>query len=129
MARWMRAAMLLGFVSLLVGCTTMPYVTGPRPADADEWEYLVVSSKPVFGTPVKQKTASGSASVFPQEATALQAALDRLGYEGWELASVIGSYDGDQEFVLKRRKKKAQGTENTSTDSGSTSSSSTSRSS
>ncbi|MNX57950.1 hypothetical protein D3C86_887760 [compost metagenome] len=88
-----------------------PSITGDRPAAADEWEYLVVSSgKVYFSSPSKQVVdASGSifAAPFSQEAVSTQSALDKLGKEGWELVTIVGQIGGDQEFILKRRKKKA----------------------
>ncbi|HEY9855605.1 MAG TPA: hypothetical protein V6D05_07700, partial [Stenomitos sp.] len=94
---------------LASGCTSLPTFapstnvssTGPAPAAADEWEYLVVSNgKVYFGNPSKQSTASVA---FSEEATSTQSALDKLGQEGWELVGVVGLIGGDQEFLLKRR--------------------------
>jgi len=85
--------------------TSLPSATGATPAAADEWEYLVVTNgKVYFSSPEKQ--ASGSIA-FSEEGTSTQAALDKLGGEGWELVTVVGVIGGDQEFILKRRKKKA----------------------
>lgn len=104
---WLTAAMSMSGCANLPLFASTPAVssTGPMPAAADEWEYLVVSNGRVyFGLPSKQ--ASGSIA-FRDEAVGTQTSLDQLGREGWELVTVVGLIGGDQEFILKRRKKKA----------------------
>lgn len=112
MRRNLTLLILLVAILATSGCATNPLSastgassTGPVPVAADEWEYLVVTNgKVYFGDPIKQ--ASGSVA-FSDEANGTQSALDKLGKEGWELVTVVGVIGGDQEFVLKRRKRKA----------------------
>lgn len=93
-------------------------------APGDQWEYLVVTNGRVYweyaSTSSVQATSSppatwsvngnvyvstSSAYPFPEESVTTEKKLSLLGREGWELVAVVGAIGGDQEFILKRKKK------------------------
>ena len=70
-----------------------------------EWEYLVVTGGGVYFNLVGEDRKQEEIG-FSREANATQDALDILGAQGWELVGIIGAIGGDQEFILKRPKRK-----------------------
>jgi hypothetical protein len=91
----MRFVVIAGaLLSIAIAATLARNVDSKEPADADAWEYLVITGGTVNLESVSssqfkemQKLPDGSF----REASVLQRNLDKLGARGWQLITVNGS--------------------------------------
>ena len=84
-----------------------------EPIPKQQWEYLVISPGKVYFTAISDPTLEGGPKLnrygygdplisLISEATETESIFDKLGSAGWELAGIVGTIGGDQQFVFKR---------------------------
>ena len=84
-----------------------------EPTPKQQWEYLVISPGKVYFTAISDPTLEGGPKLYRygygdplisliSEATETESIFDKLGSAGWELAGILGTIGGDQQFVFKR---------------------------
>jgi hypothetical protein len=83
-------AAVLIVAALLAGWFVWSVRAAPRQEPPQAWEYLIVAGGNVnFSGSISRRKQPET--VFTSEATTLEANLDRLGLQGWELVTVSGA--------------------------------------
>ncbi|MBE3597252.1 MAG: hypothetical protein IMX02_00035 [Limnochordaceae bacterium] len=102
--------LILGIGTALAASPFFGLGPAQRSGYGPKWEYLVIATRAEFAIAVSDVTMQPVVEEdiglpFAYEARMLESRLNHLGEAGWELVAVIGTIDGDQEFVFKRPKR------------------------
>lgn len=102
---WFLMAFVVLAASLAIGFTVTGQSSGndQEKADANKWEYLIVTGGNVNLTGVGSEMSKRKADGSFREASVVQRNLDKLGQQGWELVTVHG-LPTEPIYYLKRPK-------------------------